>query len=67
VREFGGADLSMGSIKRNIQKQLFWPRNQILHFGKTDFDSVQAHACVKTAIVAMNIFRKMDEYRRSAL
>ena len=67
IQAFAGRELSQGSVKKNIREKLFWPRNQILHFGRTDFTRAQAEGCLKAAIVAMKIYQIMNQHRASRL
>jgi hypothetical protein len=63
IKDFGGSELSEGSIKSNIRARLFWPRNRILHFGHTNFDSANADACLRVAVVVIHVLRTMDQQR----
>jgi hypothetical protein len=67
VEGFGGPRFSKGEIAKTLREQLFWSRNHIVHFGKVDVELEHAEACLRAAIVGMNIYRSMDQARARRL
>ena len=63
VKAFPG--LSPGSIARDLQRNLFWSRNRILHLGDTErFGEEDALRCFNLARLGVLILHRMDYARR---
>lgn len=45
----GFPSIRLGHIAEDIQKNLFWPRNRVLHLGYTKFDKQEATKCYNIA------------------
>lgn len=56
--------IRIGSLVRDFQEQLFWPRNRILHWGDAGCSYEDAARCWSIANQGLQILRKMDEQRR---
>jgi hypothetical protein len=52
-------ELDITSLVKSIEKEVFWPRNRILH-GGTPANALQAERSVKIARLCLEIFREMD-------
>ncbi len=59
--------IRLGSLAKDFQKHLFWPRNQILHWGDAQNSYEDAAVCYSLANMGLLILRKMDEERRKQL
>lgn len=59
--------MRLGSLAKDLQKHLFWPRNQILHWGDAQNSYEDAAVCYSLANMGLLILRKMDEERRKQL
>lgn len=57
----------IGSLPEDFQKQLFWPRNKVLHWGDRKNSYEDAARCYNIANLGLGILRKMDEERRKYL
>jgi hypothetical protein len=57
-------ELDTTSLIKGIEKEVFWPRNRILH-GGTPANTVQAERAVKIAWACLGIFREMDRETRN--
>lgn len=55
------------SIKDFFQEQLFGRRNDIVHYGKIDFDEVDGKQCVSLASALLELLHAMDMTRADAL
>lgn len=60
----GFESLRLGSFAKDFQKQLFWPRNKILHWGDVKHSEVDATRCYGLAKFGLQILREMDKERR---
>jgi hypothetical protein len=57
--------LNLGSLARDFQQSLFWPRNRILHTGYADYTKDDALRCHNIALVGLTLLREMDTARRT--
>lgn len=55
--------LSIGNLLTSIDRELFWPRNKILH-GGDPISEAQATQCIRIARLCLEIFLAMDYARR---
>jgi len=53
--------LDIKNLPKSFQEKLFWPRNKILHSGKTNHDKDDAIKCFEIAQVGIYILREMDK------
>jgi hypothetical protein len=58
----GFPSLSIDDFAKSIQRNLFWPRNSILHLGKQATQD-QAKKCFNTSTLAIRIFETLDQHR----
>ncbi len=59
--------IRISSLAKDFQENLFWPRNQILHWGDAKNSYEDAAICYSLANMGLLILRKMDEERRKQL
>lgn len=57
----------VGSLAADFQKQLFWPRNSVLHWGDAKYSYEDAARCFTFAELGLRIHREMDSHRRASL
>ena len=57
--------LSIETLIKDFEKNLFWPRNKILHDGMTDYDKNNAIKAYNIAYLGLVVLRSMDKYRRN--
>ncbi|HUI28824.1 MAG TPA: hypothetical protein VLX91_01315 [Candidatus Acidoferrales bacterium] len=50
----------MNDLSQSFQRELFWPRNRILHLGQTGFDTKQAEHCFNIASLGLTILQMME-------
>lgn len=55
------------SIKDFVQEQLFDKRNDIVHYGKIDFQEADSSQCLSLASALLDLLRAMDMRRAEAL
>lgn len=55
--------LSKNKVAESFQQQLFWPRNRVLHLGFSGYTKDDAKRCFNIAMLGLQIFDKMDEYK----
>ena len=65
--ETGFPSLHIGSLPRDFQVTVFWPRNRILHNGFAKFGRDDANRIYSIADIGLRILRKMDGARRENL
>ena len=53
--------LDVNKLAENFQKQLFWPRNRVLHLGYSDYTNQNAKKCFNIALLGLQIFEKMEK------
>lgn len=58
--------LHIGSMMRDLQQSLFWPRNRILHHGYTGYGIKDASRCYNIAELMLGMLRAMDHARRKS-
>ncbi len=51
--------LTVGSLASDIQKQLFWPRNRVLH-AAAGYSSEDGSRCLSVGFAALQVFREME-------
>jgi hypothetical protein len=56
--------IRIGSLPEDFQRQLFWPRNKVLHWGDAKNSYEDAARCWSIANLGLLILRRMDEERR---
>jgi hypothetical protein len=61
------ASIRVGTIAVDFQKNLFWPRNSVLHWGDAQFSYEDAAKCFSIAELGLWILREMDALRRASL
>lgn len=49
------------SAKEFFQKELFYPRNRIVHWGYVNTTEAEGQRCHQLAVAAVSIFREMDK------
>lgn len=57
--------LALGSLARDIQRAVFWPRNRILHAGYFDHSAEDAKRVHNVAMLGLDLLKRMDAARRS--
>jgi len=57
--------LRVGHLPEDFQRHLFWPRNNVLHWGNAKYSYDEAAECFGIAELGLSILRAMDYYRRS--
>lgn len=57
----------VGSLPKDFQTELFWPRNLVLHWGDTKHSQDDAARCYSIARLGLSILHRMDKERRSTL
>ncbi len=62
----GFKQLDVNDLPLSFQKQLFWPRNRILHLGDAQVKEDQARYCFNTATLGLRILDLLDQHRRAA-
>jgi len=45
-----------------IVQGLFWPRNRVLHTGKTDWTEKESLSCYNIAQLGLYVLHELDEY-----
>lgn len=63
----GFPSLRIGSLAKDFQEKVFWPRNAILHAGYTKYGEQEAARCHSFARLGLDILRQMDEAKRKTL
>ena len=58
--------LDVNDLPSSFQKQLFWPRNRILHLGDAMIKEGEARYCFNTATLGLRILDLLDQHRRAA-
>ena len=53
--------LDVNNLSETFQKQLFWPRNRILHLGYSEYKEQEARKCFSISLVGLRIFHKMNK------
>jgi hypothetical protein len=61
------ASNGVSSFKYFFQEQLFWKRNQIVHFGRIDFAQPDAEDCLQLAATLLKINAEEDFVRNKIL
>ncbi len=56
--------LHLGSLAKDIQQALFWPRNRILHDGFTEHAKNDAERCHRIAALVLELLKRLDVARR---
>jgi hypothetical protein len=55
--------LAIDELTKNVAEHLFWPRNKILHYGKTSFKKTDADRCWSFSNLGITILHEMDKLR----
>lgn len=55
--------LHLGSLARDFQRTVFWPRNKVLHQGKANHTRDEAARCYSIAWLGIQILKEMDKAR----
>jgi hypothetical protein len=58
--------LHIGSLARDFQETVFWPRNKILHAGYPGHTEQEARKCYSIVYLALRILKDMDKAKRRA-
>lgn len=53
--------LHLGSLSKDFQREVFWPRNAVLHQGKTGHTNAEATSCYSIAWLGIHILKEMDK------
>lgn len=53
--------LHLGSLPTDFQREVFWPRNEVLHRGKTGHTKDEATSCCSIAWLGVRILKEMDK------
>ena len=56
--------LQVGSLAKDFQKTVFWPRNKILHAGYAKHTHEDAAKCYSIAYLGVRILQDMDKLKR---
>lgn len=59
--------LHVGSLPRDFQEALFWPRNSVLHWGDTSRTEQDAARCFSIAQMGLSILTSMNRERVGAI
>jgi hypothetical protein len=62
----GLPSLHLGSLATDFQRAVFWPRNAVLHQGKTGHPKNEAAICYSVALAGVQILKEMDKAKLSA-
>lgn len=60
LQNFSGDEVRIESIVDDIDQQLFWPRNRILHNAAIDYGPTDARRCLRLATLVLFILWEMD-------
>jgi len=60
----GFTSVRVGSLPKDFQTELFWPRNKVLHWGDTKHSRDDAARCHSIAKLGLSILHRMDKERR---
>lgn len=60
----GYPSLNIGSLPKDIQEAIFWPRNRVLHAGFLDYDADDAKRITNVASMVLALFKEMDQSRQ---
>lgn len=63
----GFPSLSIDKIHTDFKEKLFWPRNAILHNGKSNYDEDYASRCLNYAKLGLVLLDQMDKHKRDSL
>jgi hypothetical protein len=63
----GFKSIRVGTLAADIQRHLFWPRNEVLHWGDAKNSYEDAARCFSIANLGLIILREMDSDRRAML
>ncbi len=63
----GFTTIRRGSLATDFQRQLFWPRNRILHAGYSGYNEREADRCITLALLGLSVFESLDLVRRATL
>ena len=57
--------LNLDSLIKDFEKNIFWPRNNILHNGNTNYNKDDALKAYNISYLGLVILNSMDKYRRN--
>jgi len=57
----GFPSIKIGTVARDFQTNLFWPRNRILHVGYTGYTSDDAKKCINIAQLGIGFVQAMND------
>jgi hypothetical protein len=63
----GYTRFNLKDIETSFQKELFWPRNRILHLGDDNFGSQEATYCFHVAELGLIILDRLDKSASKSL
>jgi len=63
----GFKSIRLGSLAKDFQEHLFWPRNKLLHWGDVKHSEEDAARCYSLADCGLRILHEMDHERRECL
>ena len=58
--------LHIGSLAKDFQETVFWPRNKVLHAGYAQHPEDEASKCYSVADIGLRILKDMDRAKRLA-
>jgi hypothetical protein len=59
--------LTIGTLAKDFQRTIFWPRNRILHYGYTGYGEPDAARCYSIAEFGIEILSQLDKAKRLAV
>jgi hypothetical protein len=59
--------LTIGTLAKDFQRTIFWPRNRILHYGYTGHEEPDAARCASIAELGIRILSQLDKAKRLAV
>lgn len=62
----GFPSLDINNLSKSFQKNLFWPRNRILHLGYSNYNEDNATRCLRISSLGIELFNEMDELRQGS-
>ena len=66
IISIGFPSLDINNLSKSFQKNLFWPRNRILHLGYSNYNEDDAIRCLRISSLGIELFNEMDESRRNS-
>lgn len=60
----GFPSLDVDSLAKDIQQHLFWPRNSILHTGKSDYKEEDAMRAYNISTLGLLVLTSLDDHKK---